>query len=174
MFALKTRVSSQLASVASTVCWPDCLWGALTFGPTQPMPSHCRSPNAPQPTSSCLTPPPPAPLPSVQSCRIFFLSFVLPKLSPFCSCTLCELNFFLLYLLGSNLSLCIQTYSVRALFTYFRSLSQLQELRITQPLAHKLLTQLSVWVSFLQMDKNWSRFGPWWVFVRHVAYFSLR
>lgn len=173
MFALKTQVSSQLASVTSTVCWPDCVCEVRS--PLAPLnPCHRTAGHLMRLSPHQLLEPPSRPSPFCTVCRVFFLSFALPKLSPFCSCTLCELNFFLLFLLGSNLSLCIQTYSVRALFTYFRSLSPLQELRITQPLAHRLLTQLSVWVSFLQMDKNWSRFGPWWVFVRHVAYFSLR
>lgn len=50
-----------------------CLWGVLAFGPTQPLPSHCRSPNASQPTSSFLNRPP-AP-PPVQS--VVFFSFLL-------------------------------------------------------------------------------------------------
>lgn len=85
-----------------------------------------------------------------------------------------EINAFLLYLLGSMFTLCTKACSVWAMFTIPIPVPWLQELRLTQPLARRLLTQLSALVSFFQMDKNRSRFGSWWIFVRHVAYFSLQ
>lgn len=145
------------------------LWGsALALGPAQPMSSHRRSPNAPQPTS------PPTPLPSVWS--IVFLPFLLRYLNSVSPAFALAVS-----LMFFSSTSWVQTSPSASKLIQFGPYSPIsddcpphQELRFTQPLAHRLLTQLSVRVSFLQMDKNWSRFGPRWVFVRHVAYFSLR